>query len=150
MRKIAFGAVAAAAAMIIAVPASADEIRAEVRGGAFFGNDTEVTVGIAGGYDQALGNQAFVGGEVSMDKLLVRGADIYLGLTGRIGAYISPEGRAFIAGGHTFAAGEDVWHLGAGYEHSLGGNLYLKGEYRHFFGDWNDGDQLVAGVGLRF
>jgi opacity protein-like surface antigen len=147
-----FYALAAAAALTatIAAPAFADETRVEARGGLFNGSgNTEATAGIAAGYDADMGPQAFIGGEVSADKLLAGGADIYVGLTGR-GGFRLGEGKVFAAGGYTFAQGPNAWHLGAGYERQLSGNLYWKAEYRHFFADLDDADQIVAGVGLKF
>jgi opacity protein-like surface antigen len=56
----------------------------------------------------------------------------------------------------------DGWHVGAGFELSVGRNAYLKGEYVHswyndVFNDLEDPDevqirrhQLLAGVGIRF
>jgi len=146
-----FYALAAAAALGItmAAPASADT-RVEARGGALIASgETEATVGIAAGYDADMGPQAFIGAEVSADKLLAGGADIYVGLTGRGGVRVG-NGKAFGAAGYTFAEGENAWHLGGGYEQQFGRNLYWKAEYRHFFTDLDDGDQLVAGVGLKF
>jgi hypothetical protein len=144
-------AAATALAAIVATPASANETRVEVRGGAFIGADnTEVAVGVAAGYDADMGPQAFVGGEISADKALARGADIYLGLTGRGGVRVGNGGKLFGAAGYTFFEGDDAWHLGAGYEQQMRSNLYWKVEYRHFFRDFADGDQIVAGVGLKF
>jgi hypothetical protein len=146
-------ALAAAAAFVatIAAPASANETRVEVRGGAFIASDnTEATAGIAAGYDAEMGPQAFIGAEVSADKVLAGGADIYVGLTGRGGVRVGQGGKVFGAGGYTFVEGENAWHLGAGYERQFSGNLYWKAEYRHFFTDFDDGDQIVAGVGVKF
>jgi hypothetical protein len=150
MRSYALAAAAALAATI-AAPASANETRVEARGGAFIASgETEATVGIAAGYDADMGPQAFVGAEISADKVLAGGADIYVGLTGRGGVRVGQGGKLFGAGGYTFVEGENAWHLGAGYERQFGSNLYWKAEYRHFFTDFDDGDQIVAGVGLKF
>ena len=146
-----FYALAAAAALGagIAAPASADEIRVETRGGLLFAGDTEAMVGVAAGYDADMGPQAFVGAEVSVDKALADGADVYVGFSGRGGVRVG-AGKVFGAGGYTFAEGPNAWHLGGGYEQQFSGNLYWKAEYRHFFSDFDDGDQIVAGVGLKF
>lgn len=145
-----FALAAAAAAAVVATPALADETRVEARGGLYVqSDDTEATIGIAAGYDADMGSQAFIGGEISADKLLQGGADIYVGLTGRGGVRMG-DSKLFAAGGYSFVQGDNAWHLGAGYERSLGGNLYWKVEYRHFFFDYDDGDQVVGGIGVKF
>lgn len=150
LRKIsAATAIAALAAM--AVPAAANEVRVEARGGAIWAADeTEATAGIAAGYDFDLGDIAFVGAEISADKVLASDTDIYVGFTARGGARIGDDGKLFVAGGYTVSEGEDVWHAGAGYEHRIMNNIYLKAEYRHFFSDFADGNQLTGGIGVKF
>ena len=152
MRKFLTATAAASlAAIAVAAPAQANEGRLEVRGGPIFALDeTEVTLGAAAGYDFDLGSSAFIGGEISADKVLVEGSDVYFGFTGRVGAKLSERGKLFAAGGYTVGEGEDVPHLGAGYEHLVGGSVYLKGEYRHFFSDFADADALSLGVGIKF
>ena len=150
MRSYALAAAATLAAITIAAPASANETRVEARGGLFvLSDDTEATVGIAAGYDADMGPQAFIGAEISADKVLASGADVYLGFTGRGGVRMG-DGKLFAAGGYTFAEGPNGWHLGAGYERQFSGNLYWKAEYRHFFRDLDDADQIVAGIGMKF
>lgn len=141
------------AAFAVTAPASANEARVEVRGGPIFvADETEATVGVAAGYDFDLGSKLFVGAEVSADKVLISDADIYVGMTGRVGTHIVERGKLFAAGGYTVGEGEDVWHLGAGYEHRVANGLYLKGEYRHYFSDFAeaDADAIVMGVGYKF
>lgn len=152
MRKFLTATAAASlAAIAVAAPAQANEGRVEVRGGPIWVLDeSEATLGVAAGYDFDLGSSAFVGGEVSADKVLVDGADVYFGFTGRVGTKLGERGKLFAAGGYTVGEGEDVPHLGAGYEHRLGGSLYVKGEYRHFFSDVADGDALAVGLGVKF
>lgn len=152
MRKYVLAAATVAVAIVTgASPALANEGRVEARGGVIWALDeTEATVGAAAGYDFDLGDAMFVGAEVSADKVLVDDSDIYVGLTGRVGAKLGERGKAFVAAGYTVGEGEDVPHLGAGYEHRLGSNLYLKAEYRHFFSDFADADALTAGVGFKF
>lgn len=148
--NIALIAAAAVAAATITAPAAANEGRAEVRGGiAWAGGDEEAIVGAAVGYDVDLGTGAFAGIEASGDKILVDGADVVWGATARAGAKLG-AGKLFVAGGRTFAEGEDAWHLGGGYEHLIGSNVYLKAEYRRFFYDFTDVNSLTAGVGVRF
>ena len=148
MRKI---LLALAASVAVASPALANEARVEARGGVIWsGGTSEATAGAAAGYDFDLGSNAFFGAEVSADKVLVSGSDVYYGLTGRAGVKTGENGKLFVAGGYTVGEGEDVPHLGAGYEHKLGSNLYLKGEYRHFFSDFSDADAISAGIGFKF
>ena len=148
MRKV---LLALAASVAVASPALANEARVEARGGVIWDSGTsEATAGVAAGYDYDLGSNAFFGAEVSVDKVLVSGSDVYYGLTGRAGIKVGENGKLFVAGGYTVGEGEDVPHLGAGYEHKLGSNLYLKGEYRHFFSDFTDADAVSAGIGFKF
>lgn len=149
MRKIAI--VLGAAAAALAVPAQANEARVEARGGvAWAEGEEEAIAGIAAGYDFDLGETAFLGVEGSADKVLVDGADIVWGATARVGAKVGANGKLYAAGGYSFGEGEDVPHLGAGYQHKVGSNLYLKAEYRHFFSDFVDVDTAAVGVGYAF
>lgn len=143
-------AAAAVAAAFVAAPAMANEARVELRGGAIFiADEEEATAGLAAGYDFDLGSAAFVGAEVAADKVLITDSNIYVGLTGRAGAKLG-NGRLFAAAGYTFGEGEDVPHLGAGYEHTVAGTTYIKAEYRHFFSDFLDADAVSVGIGARF
>jgi len=149
MRKV-FVLIAAAAALVAATPAAANEGRVEVRGGiAWADGGEEAVAGIAAGYDFDAGSNAFIGLEGSADKILVDGTDVIWGLTARAGAKLN-SGKLFVAGGYSFADDEDVPHLGAGYEHNFGQNTYAKIEYRHFFGDIADLNTATVGVGVRF
>jgi len=103
------------------------------------------------------------------------GRDVYLG--GRVGFPLNATTMAYAKGGYTNARVDtryDVgtastrdhinlegFRLGAGLEHQLGANTYIKGEYRYSnYGSANgaggsydidaDRHQLVAGVGMRF
>lgn len=149
MRKIAIAL--GAAAVAFAVPAQANEGRVEVRGGvAWASGDEEAIAGVAAGYDFDLGETAFFGIEGSADKVLVDGSDLVFGATGRIGAKVGERGKVFAAAGYSFGEGEDVPHLGAGYQHRIGSNAYLKAEYRHFFSDFVDVNTVAVGVGFAF
>ncbi|HLV07460.1 MAG TPA: outer membrane beta-barrel protein [Croceibacterium sp.] len=148
--KIKFALIAAAAALVAATPAAANEGRAEVRGGiAWADGNEEAVAGIAVGYDFDAGSQAFFGLEGSADKVLVDGADVAWGLTARAGAKLG-TGKLFATAGYTFDEFEDMPHLGAGYEHTIGRNTYVKIEYRHMFSDFADPNTVVAGLGVRF
>lgn len=150
MRKTAI-ALAAATAALVAVPAQANEGRVEARGGVAWASGSEEAIaGVAAGYDFDLGSSAFIGVEASADKVLVSGADVVFGATGRIGAKVSENGKLFLAGGYSFGEGEDVPHLGAGYSHKVGSNVYVTAEYRHFFSDFVDVNAATLGVGVNF
>ena len=154
MRKTALilSLVAAAAA----TPAMANEGRVEARGGIAWANGNEEAVaGVAAGYDFDLGQEetgsVFFGGEVSADKVLVSGADVYFGTTARLGAKIGDGGKLYATAGYAFGEGEDTPTLGAGYEQKLGDSpIYLKAEYRHFFSDFIDVNTAAVGVGFKF
>jgi outer membrane immunogenic protein len=152
MKKFALATLPALAGMaVIASPAQANEGRVEARGGIAWANGHEEAVaGVAGGYDFDLGETTFFGVEGSADKILADGADVVWGATARVGAKMGANGKLYAAGGYTFGEGEDTPHLGAGYQHRLGTNLYVKGEYRHFFSDFVDVNTAVVGVGFNF
>lgn len=142
--------IAAVAALGVAAPAAANEGRGEIRGGVAWANgEEEAIVGAALGYDFDLGKTAFVGVEGSADEMLVDDATIVWGTTARVGARLG-NGKLFATGGYSFGEGEDALHLGAGYQHALGENAYLKAEYRHFFSDIVDVNVVAAGLGMRF
>ncbi|MDF7777462.1 outer membrane beta-barrel protein [Sphingomonas sp. AOB5] len=106
------------------------------------------------------------------DQLRVRaGRDLYVG--GRVGFTVGENTLLYAKGGYTNARIEtrytsgattvetgdnvDGWRLGAGAEIKLGGNLYVKGEYRYSRYDDTNGTgidlkrhQVVGGVGIRF
>jgi outer membrane immunogenic protein len=145
-----------AAAIAVASPALANESRVEVRGGAIWdGGVTEATAGVAAGYDFDLGSKAFAGVEVSGDKILAAGYKVAFGFTARAGIKPVEGGKLFAAAGYTTEncnLCEDSINAGVGYEHSLGGGLYAKAEYRHFFVDqgFSDSDAVSVGLGMRF
>ena len=144
------------ASLAVASPALANESRVEARGGEIWdGGDSEAIAGVALGYDFDLGSAAFVGAEVSADKILESNTRVSFGLSGRLGAKLSEAGKLYAIGGYSTkpcGACEDSVHLGAGYQHNFGQSLYGKVEYRHFFVDSgvSDPEAVVAGLGLRF
>lgn len=152
MRKYAL--LFAVAGVAMAAPAQANEGRAEIRGGiAWAGGFEEAVAGVAGGYDWDLGETTFVGLEASADKILVEDADILFGATARAGVKVGANGKLFAAGGYSFGVDDDAGdaiHLGAGYQHKVSENVYLKAEYRHFFDDFVDVDTAAVGVGFAF
>jgi hypothetical protein len=155
MRKVLVPLLVSLAAMASATPALANEARVEARGGVIWGDgDEEGILGVAAGYDFDLGSNAFVGAEVSADKILTDGTKLSFGLGARAGVKVSEAGKLYAAGGwqsEPCDLCDDLWTLGAGYQHNFGGQLYGKVEYRHFFADnSSDADAVVAGVGVRF
>ena len=147
--KIQVALATAAAALVAATPAAANEARAEVRGGVVWAAGAEeATAGVALGYDFDLGTSAFAGVEASADKVLEGGANVVFGTSVRAGAKVG-DGKLYAIGGFSFTEHDDSWHLGAGYQHKVGSNLYVKAEYRRFF-DVVDVNSAVFGVGVNF
>lgn len=146
---------AAAASLVAATPALANEARVEARGGIVWSQgDSEAIAGIAAGYDYDLGSAAFVGAEVSADKILTDGTRVTFGFNGRGGAKLGENGKLYVVGGYNTKNCEfcdGTWTLGGGYQHSFG-NLYGKVEYRHFFvkDGAPDFDAVAVGLGTKF
>jgi hypothetical protein len=110
---------------------------------------------VAAGYDFDLGTSAFVGAEVSGDKVLTHGTRVAFGFTGRAGIKASPADKLYVDGGYTTKPCrlcEDAVHAGAGYQHDFGSKLYGKVEYRHFFTNNGapDSNAVLGGLGVRF
>lgn len=147
---------AASAAILASTPALANEARVEARGGIVFGSgDEEAIAGVAAGYDYDLGTSAFVGGEVTADKILTGGTKVTFGFNGRIGAKLGEQGKLYAVGGYNTESCDlcdGTWTAGAGYEHGFAGNLYGKVEYRHFFvkNGFDDFDAVAVGIGTKF
>lgn len=142
------------ASLAVATPALANEARVEARGGVYWlPGASKGTAGVAAGYDYDLGPSAFVGAEVSADKILTSGTKVAFGFNGRGGVKLD-KAKLFVVGGYTtepcdFCDG--AWDAGAGVEYTFISNVYGKVEYRHFFTkNADDSDALVAGVGLKF
>ncbi|MGQ7829350.1 outer membrane protein [Altererythrobacter sp. Z27] len=155
MNKTIFAAAAVATSLAFAAPASANEARVEARGGiAWAQGHEEAVAGIAAGYDFDLGDSetgsVFFGVEGSADKILTDGANVYFGTTARLGAKIGQSGKLFATAGYSFGEGEDVPHLGGGYQHKINDKVYLKAEYRHFFSDFVDLNTAAVGLGVTF
>lgn len=155
MRKVLLAMGAIGASLAIAAPAQANEARVEARGGVWWGyGQSEATAGVAAGYDFDLGDSAFVGLEASGDKILTDGTKVAFGAAARAGFKAGEATKIFANGGYTTEVCDgcdDTWHLGAGVQHKLGGNFYIKAEYRHFFVEnFEDADAVVGGVGVTF
>lgn len=146
----------ASAALLATTPALANEGRVEARGGVIWSTgDEEAIAGVAAGYDFDLGTTAFVGGEVSADKILTDDTKVAFGFTGRLGAKLGEKGKFYGLGGYSTEPCdlcEDSWAAGVGYEHGFGQNLYGKVEYRHYFVDNGipDADAVAVGLGMKF
>jgi hypothetical protein len=142
--------IAAAVALVAAAPAAANEGRLDIRSGIIWvGGEEEFTTGAALGYDFDLNDKAFLGVEASGDKIFVDGADVAWGFTARGGVKLG-DGKLFAAGGYTLVEGDDMPHIGAGYQHKITDSAFVKAEYRHFFGDFVDADAATAGIGIIF
>lgn len=148
--------IALAAAAVAATPALASEGRFEGRGGVVWsGGSSEAVAGVAAGYDWDLGDSAFVGAELSGDKILEDNTRISLGIGARAGAKLGEAGKLYVASSYQTKPCklcEDSVSLGAGYQHSFGGNLYGKVEYRRFFvgNGVKDYNAATAGLGVKF
>lgn len=145
-----------AAAAAIATPALANEGRFEGRGGVIWsGGNSEAIAGVAAGYDWDLGETTFVGLEVSGDKILESNTRVSLGLGGRVGTKLGEAGKLYAVAAYQTKPCkfcEDSVGVGAGYQHSFGGNLFGKLEYRHNFigNNVKDSNVVAAGLGVKF
>jgi outer membrane immunogenic protein len=149
-----YALIAAAAAAMIATPAFASgQGRAEVRGGlATASSAEEAFLGIGAGYDFDLGDTAFAGAEVGVDKVLVDGSELLFSVGGRVGAKAGEKARVYAAGGIGFSDGESDPYLGAGVEFGFGSKAYGKVEYRRILvsDGLPDVNFFGVGAGLRF
>lgn len=149
---------AALAVAAAAAPAQAEELRLEARGGVLFnGGSEEATVGGAIGFDGEGAGPVFLGAELSVDKILQDGTDLVVGASGRIGYAMNETAKIYATGGWASSPCDrfcsDSWTAGAGTQFALGGNLYAKAEYRHFFptdGAFSEADAVVVGLGVQF
>lgn len=154
MRK--FTILVALAGAAFATHASANEGRIEARGGVAFGSgSSEAIAGVAAGYDFDLGSSAFIGAEVSADKILEDNTRIALGFSARAGVKINEKAKLYAIGGYQTKPCQfcdESWNAGAGLEFPLGRMLYGKLEYRHYFLDHGipDYNTAVAGLGIKF
>jgi len=143
------------ASLAVASPAFAHETRVEARGGVIWNDgEEEAIAGVAAGYDVDVGN-AFLGAEVSADKILTSNTRVSFGAGARAGARISDVGKLYATGGwasKNCRYCDDSLYAGAGYQHNFGSKLYGKVEYRHYFYDngVSDPDAVTAGLGVRF
>jgi len=136
-------------------------------------HDDGFLYGVGAGYDIRRGNAVFgIEGEASdsTQKQSVggltehAGRDLYIG--GRAGIVIGGNNLLYAKAGYTNArfsvTGTDTgvtlargnldgYRVGAGIEHQLSNNMFLKAEYR--YSNYKDGvsrNQVLGGVGIRF
>jgi outer membrane immunogenic protein len=136
-------------AAIAVTPAYAKgEGRVETHGGiAFAGGTSEAFAGVGGGYDFDLGDKAFVGLDLGVAKVLVRGTNAFWTVGGRIGARAGGNGRIYANGGIGFCCGGSDPYVGAGYQHKFGSNVYGNVEYRKALSSFGPNVNF-AGIGL--
>lgn len=118
--------------------------------------------GLGLGYDLQAGGVVFgVEGEIA-DSTASRGAvdaarDLYAGA--RVGVPVGPQMLAYAKAGYangrvntpTFRRNGDGFRVGGGLEYKLGGNLFLKAEYRYTNYEQDvERHQVVGGLGVRF
>ena len=148
----------ALAAAALTAPAQAEELRVEARGGVVFsGGSEEATIGGAIGFDGEAAGPVFIGAELSLDQILQDGTDLVVGASARVGVAATEAVKVYATGGWASSPCDvfcsDAWTAGAGAQLALGGNLYAKAEYRHFFptkGAFNEPDAVVVGLGVQF
>lgn len=145
------------------------------------GDKEDLGYGVAVGYDKQMGRAVLgveaeygdsdqklcVGAATAADPeaCLKAGRDLYIG--GRVGTTLTPSTLLYAKAGYTNAQAKvtvddgtnttrdntnlDGVRLGAGLEQKVGGNAYVKGEYR--YSNYEQGFErhaLMAGVGIRF
>ncbi|MDB5720800.1 MAG: opacity protein [Alphaproteobacteria bacterium] len=126
-------------------------------------------LGIEGEASDSSAKKCIAGGFVTGDRLCSdAGRDLYAG--GRIGALVTPTTLLYAKAGYTNARVNsdytsatggpasfslrqnlDGVRVGAGLEHALGRNAFVKAEYR--YSNYEQGverHQVVGGIGLRF
>jgi len=155
-----------------------DPAFAGVRVEALAGYDEGLLYGVGAGYDFAAGQFVLgIEGEVSdstasdcvndiAGKFCAKiGRDLYAG--GRLGAIIGTSTLLYVKAGYTnvrvkygfdgganmndFTDELDGIRIGAGVEMALGGNAFVKGEYRYSnYEDGAEGHNGLVGLGIRF
>lgn len=123
--------------------------------------NTEYTYGVALGYDADIGKHAFIGAQAMLDSIKSEG-DSYAnyGVVARIGARSEDNSRIYALGGYAaqnfgFDAGTWAgWRLGAGYEQTVGKDVFIKIEYRYSeyskYGESINQNTGIIGFGTRF
>lgn len=157
MRKVTLSiALAALTGAAFATPAMANEARVEARGGVIWNKSaSEATAGVAAGYDVDLGDKAFVGAEVSADKILTDDNRVRWGAGGRLGLKTGTGGKVYALAAYetkNCRYCEDAVDVGGGFQQDIGKRYYAKLEYRHSLIDNGvvDADSVLGGVGVKF
>ncbi len=137
----------------VSAPAYAGEIRAEVHGGyTSILSFSEAVIGGAVGYDHDLGGDAFIGAEVSVDKVLDFAPlpEAIISLTARGGFKVTDNTKLYANGGYSFGNGGS-FHAGMGVQQAVSDKVYLKLEHRRNFTKFGfDFDSTIIGVGVKF
>ena len=143
-----------AAATLLAGPALAGETRVELRSGLGWtdGQAAKGTIGGAVGYDIATGGGTFIGVEESVDKQLAAAQQARWGTSARFGTHMGPDDKLYATAGYNYGTGPHGADIGAGWDHTLGGPLYTKVEYKHYFneGGARNSNAALLGVGMKF
>lgn len=155
MRRPSLAVAAALAALALATPASAGDLRVEGRAGLGWANggSSHAVLGAAVGYDVALGalGTGVYGGVEQMIEAPTSGGNTRWGTSARIGAQLLGLGSVYAIAGYHYGSGPNATSLGAGYQQALG-PVYGRLEYRHYFNEQNApaSNGLMLGLGLKF
>lgn len=153
---VATALVVSATALPSVAQASSYELRADAHGGPVWSNGhARGEIGAAVGVDAKVFGPVFVGGEVTADKYLTRGARFSLGAGGRAGFDVPLIGKIYAVGGYatrSYRGGEGAWNLGAGVQHDFLLGFYGKAEYRHTYAAPRaaKADAVLVGAGITF
>lgn len=149
---------------VAATPNSINAARLGIAAGYDVAIGKVVTVGVEGGIGWALGDgRSYTAGGTT--TTIDTGRDIDLSL--RVGARVAPHTLVYAKGGWansefhgtaktgasviSASSNEDGWRAGVGVEQMLGEHVYAKAEYRYTdYGDDVTRHQALVGVGYRF
>lgn len=154
----------AAAAVVAATPAVAQDnagftgVRVEATAGV---NDiqnvrdtNDVVYGVAIGADAPLGDKFTLGVEANTRNVFERNRQV--GVQARLGYAFNQRNLGYVLGGYNsyraFERGDrDGFAVGAGIEHRISRQSFVKAEYRYSDFQGRAGDNaLTAGIGIRF
>jgi hypothetical protein len=155
MLKRLMGGAVALAALLMANPATAGQLRVEGRAGLGWANggSTKANMGGAIGYDasvSAMGTGVFAGIEQSIEKQAKDG-DARWGTSARLGVKVLALGSVYGTVGYHYGGAYQSTSVGVGYAKSLG-PVFGRVEYRHMLnqGVRSNGDRLLFGFGVSF
>lgn len=154
----------AAAALVAATPAMAQDnagftgVRVEATAGV---NDiqnvrdtNDVVYGFAIGADAPLGDKFTIGAEANTRNVFERNRQV--GVQARLGYAVNRDNLVYgLAGYNSYRSFErfdrDGFAVGAGVEHRISDQSFVKAEYRYSDFEGRAGDNAVtAGIGIRF